>query len=165
MIFVDGSSRGNPGPGGWAVVLIENGEVVETMGQQLPQVTNNQMELTAILEALKKYGVDESEFFYPVLYSDSQYSVNVYTKWMFNWAANNWIKSDENIPLNLDIIKEFYDLWVNKGKRLDIRWVKGHSDSKGNNLADAIATGKINLDKDLKGEKNEHIIEWIKGKH
>lgn len=153
MIFVDGSSRGNPGPGGWAVVLVENDEAIETMGQQLPQVTNNQMELTAILEALKKYGVDKSEFTYPILYSDSQYSVNVYTQWMFQWANNNWIKSDESLPLNLDIIKEFYDLWVSQGKRLDIRWIKGHSDNKWNSLADAIATGKVNLDKDLKGEK------------
>lgn len=123
------------------------------------------MELTAILEALKKYGVDESEFTYPILYSDSQYSVNVYTKWMFNWANNNWIKSDKKTPLNLDIIKEFYDLWVDKGKRLDIRWIKGHSGDRWNALVDAIATSKINLDKDLKGEKNEHIIKWIEGKY
>ena len=152
MIFADGSSRGNPGDGGWAVIRVEDDKLVEAMGQQLPQVTNNQMELIAILEALKKYGVDESEFTYPILYSDSKYSINTYTNWMFNWASNNWTKSDKKIPLNLDIIKEFYDLWVNKGKRLDIRWIKGHSGDRWNNLVDAIATGKINLDKDLKGE-------------
>lgn len=152
MIFADGSSRGNPGDGGWAVIRVEDDKLVEAMGQQLPQVTNNQMELIAILEALKKYGVDESEFTYPILYSDSKYSINTYTNWMFNWASNNWTKSDKKIPLNLDIIKEFYDLWVNKGKRLDIRWIKGHSGDRWNSLVDAIATGKINLDKDLKGE-------------
>jgi ribonuclease HI len=70
---------------------------------------------------------------------------------MFNWAKNNWIKSDKKIPENLEIIKEYYN-YYNKGYRIDLRKIKGHAGNRYNELADQLATGKILESDILKGE-------------
>ena len=86
-----------------------------------------------------KYGKEKPT---PIVYSDSNYCVQTFTNWMFGWARNGWIKSDKKIPENLDLIKQYYDLY-NKGYRIDLRKVKGHAGEEGNEIADALATGRL----------------------
>ena len=144
-VYTDGSSRGNPGPGGWGVVAVDdNDEVVFCYGEQEEQTTNNRMELRAIAYAFYKFGVKKSAAAgdeIPDIYSDSSYAVNTLTSWMFSWAQNNWIKSDKKVPENLDIIKPMYDYWQ-KGYRMKLHKIKGHAGYEFNELADQIAKGE-----------------------
>jgi ribonuclease HI len=78
----------------------------------------------------------------PIVYSDSNYCVQTFNEWMFNWARNGWIKSDKKVPENLDLIQAYYD-WYQKGYRIDLRKIKGHAGHKWNEMADDLATGKI----------------------
>ena len=149
IIYTDGSAHPNPGPGGFGVVVLDNNEnLLYTYNKQFKKetVSNNQMEIKAILYAYLNYGVNinKSNFVndIPIVYSDSNYCVQTFNNWMFNWANNNWIKSDKIEPENLDL-KAYYD-WYQKGYRIDLRKVKGHSINKWNNLADRLATGKEN---------------------
>ena len=137
-IYTDGSTRPtNPGPGGYAVVICDDEEnVLSTYTHYEDYTTNNRMELKAILYTMLFYGKEE-----PIVYSDSAYSINIFTNWMFGWARNGWVKSDGNPPENLDIIQAFYDLYQ-KGYRIDLRKIKGHSGNKGNELADKLATAR-----------------------
>lgn len=107
------------------------------------------MELKAILYSFLNYGVNINNpllgfnnYDIPIVYSDSNYCVQTFNEWMFNWARNGWIKSDKKIPENLDLIQTYYD-WYQKGYRIDLRKVKGHFNNKWNELADKLATGKI----------------------
>lgn len=141
IFYTDGSAHPNPGPGGYGIVGIENDKIVFVRSRQYDsKVTNNEMEIKAILYVMLNYGVKEG--IVPVVYSDSAYCVNIFTDWVFRWANNNWIKSDKKTPENLELIQAYYDLYQ-LGYRIDLRKVKGHSDNKYNNLADKLATGKI----------------------
>ncbi len=144
-IYTDGSSNPNPGPGGFGVVVLDNTEnfVYNLYRESSEQTTNNREELKAILYALKHYGETEDNFTeIPMVYSDSAYAINTYNDWMWNWAQNDWIKSNGAKAENLDIIQEYFDLW-NQGYRIELRKVLGHSDIKGNILADKLAADKI----------------------
>lgn len=137
--YVDGSSRSNPGPGGWAVVGVARDEVVIAESGQEEMTTNNRMELLAILAVMFKYG-QKAPIPPPNVYSDSAYAINTFTNWMFTWAKNGWLKSDNKPPENLDIIKSYYDFYQ-KGYRINLIKVKGHSGNKWNELADKLAKG------------------------
>ena len=149
-IYTDGSANPNPGPGGFGVLVLDNEEifVYNIYTDRSAKTTNNREELKAILYALKNYGINiyslsDKEFEYiPIVYSDSAYAINTYNDWMWRWAANNWKKADGFIPENLDIIMEYYNLWC-EGYRIDLQKVKGHSNNKGNIIADALAQGKL----------------------
>ena len=144
-IYCDGSANPNPGPGGFGVIVLDNTEnfVYNLYRESSENTTNNRMELQAILYCLKNYGIkEEDEFLWNIVYSDSAYAINTYTNWMFTWAQNSWVKSDGSLADNLDIIQEFYNLWMD-GFRIKLEKVKGHSNSKGNILADALAAGKL----------------------
>ena len=108
--------------------------------------TNNKEELKAILYALIQYG-DEPNV---VVYSDSNYCVNTFTKWMYSWQQNNWIKSDKKSPENLDLIKTYYDLTTTGERTIDLRKIQGHSGHIWNELADQLATGKISPEEAMK---------------
>lgn len=139
-IYVDGSSRGNPGPGGFGVVVLTDDErIITTYSKQENNTTNNRQELKAILYALLNYGTRRGPF--PLVYTDSAYCYNTLTNWMFTWAKKGWIKADKKIPENLDLIQAYYDCWQ-KGWRIDLRQVRGHAGVKWNEMADALATGK-----------------------
>lgn len=139
-IYTDGSCSGNPGPGGYGVVVVEDGKVVDTYAQQAEQTTNNREELKAILYVMLRYGRRPPQE--PVVvYSDSAYCVNTLTSWMFNWAEKGWKKSDKKTPENLDIISRYYE-WYQRGYRIDLRKVKGHAGNLYNEMADALATGR-----------------------
>ena len=147
IIYTDGSAHPNPGPGGFGVVVLDNNEnLLYTYSKQFEgKVTNNEMELKAILFAYFSHGVKEENDWnnnIPIVYSDSNYCVQTFNDWMFRWARNNWIKSDKKIPENLDLIQAYYE-WYQKGYRIDLRKVKGHAGQKWNEMADSLATGKV----------------------
>lgn len=159
IIYTDGSAHPNPGPGGFGVIVLDNDEKIQYIYNkqfEKEKVTNNQMELKAILYAFLNYGVNinTNEFTnnIPIVYSDSNYCVQTFNSWMFSWANNGWIKSDKKTPENLDLIKAYYN-WYKKGYRIDLRKVKGHNGIKWNELADLLATGKISLEEAMKWNK------------
>lgn len=137
--YTDGSCKGNPGPGGYGCVgLNENNEVVMCAASSSYSTTNNREELKSILHILEKFGSPDKPV--PTVYSDSSYAVNTYNNWMFSWARNNWIKSDKKVPENLDIIKEYHEL-IQKGYNINLNHIRGHKGILGNEIADKLATG------------------------
>ena len=146
IIYTDGSAHPNPGPGGFGVVVLDNNEnLLYTYSKQFEgKVTNNEMELKAILYAFFNHGVKLNDWNMdvPIVYSDSNYCVQTFNDWMFNWERKGWIKSDKKVPENLDLIQAYFD-WYQKGYRIDLRKVKGHAGHKWNEMADGLATGKV----------------------
>ena len=144
IFYTDGSAHPNPGPGGYGIIGIENDVVSFVRSKQYKgPVTNNEMELKAILYVMLNYGVKYDEWGQPpIVYSDSVYCVNTFNEWMFNWARNGWVKSNKKVPENLDLIKAYYNHYQD-GYRIDLRKVTGHSGNIGNELADKLATGEI----------------------
>lgn len=135
-IYTDGSSRGNPGPGGYGAVLIMGDKVLEIGGRE-NMTTNNRMELTACIEALKTVssGLSSGTI---TLYSDSEYVVKGMTLWIQGWQKKGWRTASKKEVLNRDLWEKL--LSVSQGK--DIKWlhVDGHADNEGNNRCDVIAT-------------------------
>ena len=158
IIYTDGSAHPNPGPGGFGVIVLDNNEkLLYNYNRQFKnKVTNNEMELKAILYSFLNYGININNpllgfnnYDIPIVYSDSNYCVQTFNEWMFNWARNGWIKSDKKIPENLDLIQAYYD-WYQKGYRIDLRKVKGHVGNRGNELVDKLAKGEINTFEEAK---------------
>ncbi|MET0243653.1 MAG: ribonuclease HI [Flavitalea sp.] len=131
IIYTDGSSRGNPGPGGYGVILNWNGKKKE-LSKGFRKTTNNRMELLAViaaLEALNRDGV------HAVIYSDSQYVVKaVNEKWLDKWIRTNFAGGKKNA----DLWKRFHEL--SKKHTLRFQWVRGHADNPFNNRCDELAT-------------------------
>ena len=143
-IYTDGSAHPNPGPGGFGIVVFDDdNNYLQSLSEQVPHTTNNEMELKAILFALKIFGAQANQDFIqpPTVYTDSAYAYNIYTNWMYNWAKNDWLKSDGKKPENLEIIKDYFN--ESKNKIIDLRKIAGHSNILGNELADKLATGKL----------------------
>lgn len=140
IIFTDGSSRGNPGPGGWGAIIkfkTLEGEQVKELGGREENTTNNRMEMTAVIEAL--YFLSKIKSKNPVVvYSDSSYVVNGASKWAFGWEKNGWKTKDGGEVLNIDLWKKLIDL----AKNFEIKWqqIAGHSDIPANERCDEIAT-------------------------
>lgn len=130
IIYTDGASRGNPGPGGYGVILMF-GKHRKELAKGFKHTTNNRMELMAVTEGLKALKTTQLPV---VIYSDSQYVVNAVTK---GWLAN-WIKTGFKGKKNKDLWMQYYEL----AKPLNIRfvWVKGHADNAFNNRCDELAT-------------------------
>ncbi len=132
IIYTDGACRGNPGPGGWGVILSYKGQVKELYGGER-ETTNNRMELTAAiqgLQALKKHCKVE-------INTDSKYVMQGITDWMSNWKKRGW-KTAANKPVkNEDLWRRLDD--AIKGHDVKWKWVKGHSGNNGNDRADALA--------------------------
>lgn len=143
-IYTDGSAHPNPGPGGLGIVFFDdNNNYIKSFAIESKHTTNNEMEMKAILYALKLEGIEDKGDFLqpPIVYTDSAYAFNTFTNWMYNWERNGWLKSNNNPPENLEIVKEFFEL--SKIKKIDLRKIPGHSGILGNELADQLATGKI----------------------
>lgn len=140
-IYTDGSSLGNPGPGGFGVVVLDDEEnLILTHKERTENTTNNREELKAILWAMIQYGKPAAAGNDPpVVYSDSSYCVNTLTSWMFSWEKRGWLKSDNKTPENLDLIKPFFECYQ-RGYRINLKKVKGHAGDKWNELADKLAT-------------------------
>lgn len=136
-IYTDGACSGNPGPGGWAAVLLYNEKKLDLSGYE-EETTNNRMELTAVIRALEALKMPCSVN----LYSDSSYVVNAFNKkWLLSWQRNNWLKSDKKPVENQDLWKALLPLTERHAVRFHL--VKGHSDNEFNNLCDKLATGEI----------------------
>ncbi len=138
IIYTDGACSGNPGPGGWGVVLMYKENKKEISGGK-QETTNNVMELTAVIEGLKllKYPCEVD------LYSDSAYVVNAFKQgWIYNWMKNNWQTSGKEPVKNQELWKELYAL--TKTHKVNFIKVKGHSDNEYNNRCDELARNAIN---------------------
>lgn len=150
-IYTDGAARGNPGPAGWGVVIFFRDKIHELGGRSC-HATNNQMELTAPIEALKYLKHKKIEDHYVEIMSDSKYVILGITEWIFNWQKNNWRNAAKKPVVNQELWEELYDLT----KDLKIKWayVKGHSGDKWNDRVDEIATSFADDNPvDLKNER------------
>ena len=135
-IFTDGACKGNPGKGGWGALIIDNNEEIEIYGGSL-NTTNNRMELLATINALKFY--DDSKII--ELYTDSKYVQNGITDWIDNWKKNGWLNASKKPVKNIELWKELDAM--SKFHKGDWFWVKGHSNHRENDLADALANRGI----------------------
>ena len=140
-IYTDGACLGNPGPGGWAAVVVENGSKRIFQGRE-EHTTNNRMELKAAIEGIKKSSIGSNI----TLYTDSKYVKNGITDWIKNWKKNNWMTSSKKPVKNKDLWKEL-DL-LNDSSLVSWEWVKAHQEHESeeyiyNNLADSLARDAI----------------------
>lgn len=138
VVFTDGSSLGNPGPGGYGVVIISPklDEIIE-LGGMKPHTTNNEMELTAILSALS-YIMDNTMDIH--IYTDSQYAINGIEKWMYGWSKNGWQNQQKEDIKNKQVWQSIYDLVRQRGKdTIFLHHVRGHVGIPGNERVDTIA--------------------------
>ena len=152
--YTDGACSGNPGPGGYGVVEydIKSNTIFYTYSEYFKNVTNNQMELKAILHVIKLAAADKENSY--LVYSDSAYAVNSINTWMYGWARNGWINSKKKPVENLDLIQEIYSYLEFPMENFDLRKIDGHSGHLGNELADALATGNIKKKEELKHKYN-----------
>ena len=138
--FTDGSCRSNGNPnseGGFGIVKVdEYNNILWEYSKRKSPTTNNEMELMAILTALKY--IKKKEETDCIIYSDSAYCVNLINNWMYNWKDNGWKRPKNQEIKNLDIIKQIYDL----AYLAKIEKVAGHSGILGNEIADKLATGE-----------------------
>jgi ribonuclease HI len=124
VYYTDGSCSPNPGPGGFAV--IKNG-VPHILGSENPS-TNIRMEASALIAAMKDSAGEKCEIF-----TDSEFWINVITKWAPGWEAKGWKKKGGEIK-NLELVQEAYEIYQNSNAILT--WVRGHEGDEGNELAD-----------------------------
>ena len=135
-IYTDGACSGNPGPGGWGAILVYGGHRRELSGGE-GCTTNNRMELTAVIEALRAL----NQPCQVELYSDSKYVVDALEKgWVYGWKRNGWRKKDKKPAVNPD-------LWEQLLAELDrhqvrFHWVRGHADNPENNRCDQLAVAE-----------------------
>ncbi len=135
-IYTDGACSGNPGPGGWAAILMAGGKEVVLVGGEADS-TNNRMELTAVIKGLQRLNrpceVD--------LYTDSQYVSNgINLEWLEKWKDNGWKRQGGKL-LNKELWQELYELL--QTHKVTFHWVKGHSDNENNNRCDKLAVAEI----------------------
>ena len=136
ILYTDGACRGNPGPGGWGVLMLYGEHERELCGGE-PETTNNRMELTAALRGLEalKRGCRVS------LYTDSQYLRRGILEWLPQWKARGWRTAAKKPVKNEDLWREL-DEAVQRHE-IDWHWVKGHAGDPGNERADALANRGI----------------------
>lgn len=132
-VFTDGSSRGNPGPGGWGAVVIGENKVIELGGRD-DDTTNNKMEISAAINALKEIPVDSEV----ELYTDSSYLINGITKWVNGWQRNGWITKNKEEVMNRDLWENLVE--AKDGKDVAWKYLGGHVGIVGNERCDVIAT-------------------------
>ncbi|MEE8421392.1 MAG: ribonuclease H [Dehalococcoidia bacterium] len=136
-VFTDGSSSGNPGPGGWGAVYVRDGEIVEQRYGADPQTTNNRMELRAMIEGLSMAPPGEAV----EVYSDSQLVVNTITQWAAGWKKRGW-RRKQGAVANLELVQRAYAL-ANERPQARIRWIRAHDGARWNEYADALATAYL----------------------
>ena len=133
-IFTDGACSGNPGPGGWGAILRYGNHEAEISGGE-KQTTNNRMELTALISALKKL----KEKCNLKIYTDSKYISDAFNNgWIWNWVKNGWKKADKSPVLNVELWQELLNLLALH--EYEIIWVKGHAGHPENERCDKLAT-------------------------
>lgn len=131
-IYTDGSSRGNPGPGGWGAIITYDNKVVELGGAEA-HTTNNRMELTAAIKGLES--VTDKEI---TIYTDSEYVMKGITEWIERWQKKGWRTSNRKPVLNQDLWQKL--LKLTDGRKIQWKYVAGHTGVPLNERADEIAT-------------------------
>ena len=137
VIYTDGACSGNPGPGGWGAVILDQEKNETNISGEEKSTTNNRMELMAPIMALRK--IKKSSKI--IIYTDSTYLKNGITTWIKNWKINGWMSASKKPIKNKD-------LWVTLSKlseeqSIDWKWIKAHTGNKYNEIADKLATGAI----------------------
>ena len=136
ILYTDGACSGNPGPGGYAAILIYNNIEKEIVGGQ-KDTTNNKMEMMAVIKGLEML----KEPCEVEVYSDSAYVVNCFNQgWIYNWRKNGWKKEKKEPVKNKELWEELYEL--TKIHKVEFIKVKGHSDNEYNNRCDRLAVSK-----------------------
>lgn len=133
-LFTDGSCSPNPGPGGWGVVWVVDGDVVEQRHGRQTRTTNNRMELTALIEALRLVPLDASA----TVYTDSDLCVKTINQWAAGWARNGWKRRSGPIK-NLELVQTLYAL-DRKRPNVKLTWIAAHQGHLWNEYADSLAT-------------------------
>ena len=137
-IYTDGACKGNPGPGGWGVLIILEDEQIELSGGK-KETTNNQMELMAVIKSLEHFDnkIDA------IIYTDSKYVMDGITNYIKRWKINGWKTASKKPVKNSELWKSLDSL--NSFHNIQWNWVKGHSGHPGNEKADALAN--LGIDK------------------
>ena len=133
-VFTDGSAIPNPGPGGWGAVYVVGGQVVAQRHGRKPQTTNNEMELTALVEG---YGLVPTGT-PATVYSDSGYAVKIVNEWSADWARRGWRRKRGPIS-NLALVKRLHELHVSRPE-IEVAWIAAHRGNRWNEYADSLAT-------------------------
>ena len=174
IIYTDGSSRGNPGPGGWgAIIAYNNGESkVESVKSKVREIgggdkhtTNNKMELSAAIEALS-YVRDMGGEYTIDMHVDSQYVINGITKWVAGWEKNNWMTSKKEEVLNRDLWEPLAEVVADlqmSGCKISWHYTPGHAGIEGNDRADIIATmfADDDIPKLFNGDRNAYKVDLV----
>ena len=137
-IYTDGSCMGNPGNGGWAAIIFMNNKKIAITGNK-KNTTNNQMELMAAIEALKKIPTGQKV----QIYTDSKYVKLGITEWIEKWSQNNWKTSSKQKVKNLELWTELNE--ISKKHKIEWFWVKGHAGDPINEEVDTLAKKAANL--------------------
>ena len=132
-VFTDGSCEGNPGPGGWGFVWVEDNQIVEERYGSEASTTNNRMELSALVEAYQLLPEDTRVR----VYSDSQLCVKTVNEWAAGWEQRGWRRKSGPIA-NLELVKRLYAL-ANAHPGVELQWIRAHEGSRWNEYADALA--------------------------
>jgi ribonuclease HI len=133
-IYTDGACKGNPGPGGWGVLLKSGDTVKELFGGENP-TTNNRMEMQAVIEALSALKRPCAV----TLHVDSQYVLKGITEWLPGWKAKGWRTAAKQPVKNVDLWQKLDALVAGGGHKIEWRWVRGHNGDPGNERADELA--------------------------
>lgn len=141
-VYTDGGAHNNgpnKGIGGWGAVIIKDGEELKRLSGGSDNTTSNRMELTALLASVKyliESGLASEQIYY---YSDSQYTQNTVTTWMYGWANRGWTTAEGSPVKNIDLVKELYELYP-KLNVIHYTWLRGHAGHKWNEVCDDLAT-------------------------
>lgn len=133
-IYTDGACKGNPGPGGWGVLLKSGATEKELFGGER-ETTNNRMELMAVIMALEALKRPCHVF----LHADSQYVLKGMTEWLAGWKVKGWKTAAKQPVKNVDLWQRLDALVASSGHKIEWRWVKGHNGDPGNERADDLA--------------------------
>lgn len=161
IAYTDGSSRGNPGLGGYGVILLrgDSMEILYAESTQCENVTNNQMELAALLRALDyiedNYPEDKVE-----IYSDSAYVVKSWNEWMEGWARNGWVNTKKQQVENIGYMKALWEYRRRDFFHCSVEKCAGHRGVDGNEFADMLARGQVKRFYDTAIEDGYRLVDY-----
>jgi ribonuclease HI len=139
ILFTDGAASGNPGPGGWAAVIVTPEGRVTEIGGGASHTTNNRMELTGAIEGLRQLAGNPARI---AIYTDSSYVIKGITQWVWSWQRRGWKTADGGDVLNRELWEQLSALVNERGRAtISWHWVRGHDGTPGNERVDQIAVG------------------------
>lgn len=138
-IYCDGASKGNPGPGGFGLAVLDNLKITNIYSKHYDNITNNQAELKGLLLALA-LAANEYKGESVTIYSDSAYCVNMFNDWIHTWATNGWKNSKKQTVENYDLVIKLYEFAKKEFPNYSVEKVHGHCGILGNEIADAVAS-------------------------